>query len=85
MQVLDPEKRIGIPEIKKHPFFKGINWNSLHTQTPPSIKPFPGKLVFEEDILADQEAKKKKMQEEESEKWYFFIVTACHWSHVLCH
>ena len=33
-----PERRFGrdgIAEIQKHPFFKGINWDSLHTTTPP--------------------------------------------------
>jgi 3-phosphoinositide dependent protein kinase-1 len=73
--VLDPEKRIGCREagyheIKSHPFFKEIDFDNLHKLTPPPIKPYPSNLIFEEDVLAEEEAKRKKMQEEESEKWY---------------
>ena len=28
----DPEKRITFPEIKKHPFFKNVDWDTVHTQ-----------------------------------------------------
>ncbi|EGC33816.1 hypothetical protein DICPUDRAFT_36122, partial [Dictyostelium purpureum] len=34
---LDPYKRPTIAEIKKHPFFKGIQWDTLSEQTPPPI------------------------------------------------
>jgi len=77
--VVDPEKRIGVretgyQELKAHPFFKEINFDDLHKQTPPPIKPYPNTLVFEEDVLAEEEAKRRKMQEEESEKWKKFLV-----------
>jgi serine/threonine protein kinase len=72
--VLDPEKRLTLEEIKQHPFFRGIDFQLLHTQAPPKIKPYPNKLVFEEDILAEEQAKRKKMQEEESEKWKKFLL-----------
>jgi len=38
--VLDPEKRLGandVSEIKQHPFFKGINWETLRKQQAPII------------------------------------------------
>lgn len=38
--VLDPEKRLGAndaSEIKKHPFFKGINWETLRKQQAPIV------------------------------------------------
>jgi len=81
--VLDPEKRLGArdsqnganndtssnyAELKKHPFFKGIDFENIHKQTPPTLKPYPTKLVFEDDMGA------KKMQEEESEKWKKFLM-----------
>lgn len=34
------EKRLGksgISEFKKHPFFRGIDWDAIHTQTPPYV------------------------------------------------
>jgi len=74
--VLDPERRLGVSnytELKTHPFFKDIVWETLSKQTPPPLKPYQGKLVFEEDILYEEEAKRKKMQEEESEKWKKFL------------
>lgn len=67
---MDPSKRISVQEMKNHPFFKDIKLETLHTITPPKIQPYPVKLVFEEDVLAEEEAKRKKMQEEESEKWF---------------
>ncbi|KAJ9071746.1 serine/threonine protein kinase [Entomophthora muscae] len=38
--VRDPESRLGykdISEIKRHPFFTGINWEQLHVIDPPSL------------------------------------------------
>ncbi|KAI9294635.1 Mrck beta in complex with Tpca-1, partial [Neoconidiobolus thromboides FSU 785] len=38
--ICDREVRLGkngVEEIKSHPFFRGINWNSLRNQTPPFI------------------------------------------------
>ncbi len=66
---MEPDKRIGAreakyAELKNHPFFKGINFEIIHTQTPPTLKPYPTKLIFDDDMGV------KKMQEEESEKWY---------------
>jgi len=68
--VIDPEKRLGstsFQELKSHPFFKGINFTTIHTQTPPQLKPYPTKLVFEDDIGS------KRVSEEESEKWKKFL------------
>lgn len=41
---INPEDRLGArkggySELKAHPFFAGIDWNTLHLQTPPRIKP----------------------------------------------
>jgi hypothetical protein len=69
---MDPEKRLGATDysdLMMHPFFKDINFDLLSKQTPPPIKPYPQKLIFEEDVLAEEDAKRRKMQEEESERW----------------
>eukprot|EP01114_Cavostelium_apophysatum_P019287 TRINITY_DN6173_c0_g1_i1.p1 TRINITY_DN6173_c0_g1~~TRINITY_DN6173_c0_g1_i1.p1 ORF type:complete len:454 (+),score=114.06 TRINITY_DN6173_c0_g1_i1:181-1542(+) len=69
--VMDPERRIGADtykDLKNHAFFKGVNFETLHMQTPPPLKPYPTKLVFEDDISA------KKMPEPDSEKWKKFLL-----------
>ncbi|KAL5019256.1 hypothetical protein ScPMuIL_004978 [Solemya velum] len=43
---LDPEKRLGCPEmggygpLKGHPFFKNVNWDSLPDETAPDLLPY---------------------------------------------
>ena len=59
--ILDPERRIGsvdYKDIKNHPFFKDVDFDKLHTMIPPPITANPNKLVFEEDVLAEEEAKR---------------------------
>ena len=44
--MLDPTKRlgasdpVGYPSLRSHPFFEGINFDTLHEQTPPPIYPY---------------------------------------------
>jgi len=71
--VLDPEQRIGArensyAELKSHPFFKGIDFTNIHTQTPPTLKPYPTKLIFEDDHLG------KEVKGEDREKWKKFLM-----------
>lgn len=53
--VLDPSKRlgasdaVGYPSLRSHPFFAGIDFETLHEQTPPKIYPYlPGTSEHEE-------------------------------------
>ncbi|XP_069701352.1 3-phosphoinositide-dependent protein kinase 1 isoform X3 [Periplaneta americana] len=53
--VLDPSQRlgasdpVGYPSLRSHPFFDGINFDTLHEQTPPQIFPYlPGTSEHEE-------------------------------------
>ncbi|KAJ1914722.1 serine/threonine protein kinase [Mycoemilia scoparia] len=39
--VLDPKRRIGLDKVKEHPFFAGINFNSLTQTAPPRLIPPP--------------------------------------------
>ena len=41
--ICDAEERLGqtgIDEFKKHPFFEGIDWDNIRSQTPPYIPEF---------------------------------------------
>lgn len=72
--MIDPEKRIGAregayEELKSHPFFKGIDFSNVHNQTPPTLKPYPTKLVFEDDNIG------KEVKGEDREKWYLYFLT----------
>lgn len=74
--VLDPQKRLGatsFPALKVHPFFKDINWDTIHSALPPPLKANPAKMVFEEDLIAEEEMKRKRMIEEEGNKWKKFL------------
>jgi len=75
--IIDPEKRLGAKdykELKSHVFFKGINFETLSSMKPPTLKKFTGELVFVEDIIAEEEAKRKKISEEEGKKWKKFLM-----------
>jgi len=46
--VLDPLKRLGAEsyeEITKHPFFEGIDWDTLFQQTPPPLPPISSSTI----------------------------------------
>ena len=36
----NPDERPSLEEIKSHPFFQGIDWNTLQEREPPSIEDF---------------------------------------------
>lgn len=55
--VLEPSKRLGsqdehgagYPSIRAHPFFQGVDFETLHEQNPPPIYPYlPGTSEHEE-------------------------------------
>jgi len=76
--VIDPDARlgsgdIGYKELKEHAFFKDTNFETLSKQSPPPIKSYPQKLIFEEDTLQNDQSQRKKMQEEENDKWKKFL------------
>lgn len=56
---IDPTHRLGATDehycytsIRTHPFFDGIEWDNIHTQTPPSIHPFlPGMEDDDDELL----------------------------------
>ncbi|KAJ9578494.1 hypothetical protein L9F63_005223, partial [Diploptera punctata] len=54
--VLDPSKRlgatdpVGYPSIRAHPFFEGIDFDTLHEQTPPPIYPYLPRTSEHEEL-----------------------------------
>jgi len=51
--VIDPEKRLVVPEIKNHPFYSEIDWDNLTSRPPP---PFT-----EPKILPEEKRKNRKI------------------------
>lgn len=61
---LNPDDRLGAKaegykELKAHPFFNGIDWNNLHNQLPPRIKP---------------EVQLATIQPKDAAKWNLFLL-----------
>lgn len=72
----DPTQRLTLASIKEHPFFEGMDWDTLFTSTPPALKERleakqsllpPPAFDFdqdeeeeEEDIWEQQQQQKKK-------------------------
>ena len=60
--MLEPTERLGCKEkggyavLKEHPFFSGMEWDTLPTQDPPKLLPFlPGKSGHDEDLWSKYE------------------------------
>jgi len=50
-QDTDPSRRPGAgsegyDSLKRHPFFKGVDWKNLRSQTPPKLAPDPAVFTF---------------------------------------
>ncbi len=59
-QVLNPAERLGCEELggfsklKAHPFFEGVDWDNLSTETPPELHPFlPAKDEKSENLWSE--------------------------------
>lgn len=63
--VLDPAQRLGAngaDEIKRHPFFKGINWETLRTQQAPIIPERKGEIDTSNFVRLGDKLKKKDQE-----------------------
>eukprot|EP01091_Cochliopodium_minus_P008272 TRINITY_DN1845_c0_g1_i1.p1 TRINITY_DN1845_c0_g1~~TRINITY_DN1845_c0_g1_i1.p1 ORF type:complete len:449 (-),score=132.69 TRINITY_DN1845_c0_g1_i1:72-1418(-) len=47
--IADADQRWDLQQVKSHEFFQSIDFDSLYDQTPPTFKPFPLDLIFEDD------------------------------------
>jgi serine/threonine-protein kinase RIM15 len=63
--VLDPKERLGTngaDEIKRHPFFKGINWDKLRTQQAPIIPEHKNEIDTSNFVRLGDDLKKKDQE-----------------------
>jgi len=73
---LNPIERIGAKtydELKSHPFFHGIEWEHLQNAKSPQSQGPTQKLVWEEDILKEEEERLAKERKDLREKWSTFL------------
>ena len=66
MLAKDPEKRLGAAtydELKGHPFFEGINWNTLHEQTPPEFQSNPEPWIWPDEGNTEQSSEPQTQKE----------------------
>eukprot|EP00005_Dracoamoeba_jomungandri_P004191 CAMPEP_0174256360 /NCGR_PEP_ID=MMETSP0439-20130205/5600_1 /TAXON_ID=0 /ORGANISM="Stereomyxa ramosa, Strain Chinc5" /LENGTH=918 /DNA_ID=CAMNT_0015338937 /DNA_START=8 /DNA_END=2764 /DNA_ORIENTATION=+ len=58
----------GVEEIKSHPFFEGIDWECLHSCTPPPLCAPESPPIFDHQQEIDEEFLGRKEKEEEEEE-----------------
>lgn len=67
-----PEDRWGArsyADLKGHPFFKSIDFGKLNTTVPPTLAPYPDRLVWQEDIIREEQERLEREHKELQEKW----------------
>jgi len=72
----NPKDRLGATnytDLKQHPFFKGINWDKLHTQKVPAIRGPDTKMVWQEDIIKEEQERLERERRDLREKWKAFL------------
>lgn len=74
--VIDPFARLGcdnFADLKAHPFFASIKWDSL-LQSNPIQLPYPEKLLWQEDAIREEEERQKIIREKERQEWASFLL-----------
>lgn len=74
--ILDPFKRLGadnFADLKAHPFFQSINWATL-LETTPLQEPYKDRLIWEEDVIKEEEERQKQIREKERQEWASFLL-----------
>jgi len=72
----NPKERLGAmsyTDLKQHPFFKGINWDKLHTQKVPSICGLDYKMIWKEDVIKEEQERLERERRDLREKWKAFL------------
>jgi len=73
----NPTERLGAQsydDLKAHPFFTGIDWQNLHNVTPPEYRGPEQKMVWEEDVLREEQERIKEEKEKLRKKWSQFLL-----------
>jgi 3-phosphoinositide dependent protein kinase-1 len=74
--VVDPFARLGadnFAELKAHSFFTNINWNTILESTPIQ-QPYTEKLIWEEDVIKEEEERQRQVREAERKEWASFLL-----------
>lgn len=74
--ILDPFARLGYndyAELKAHPFFASINWDTI-MQSTPIQESYKEKLIWEEDVIREEEERQKQIKEQERQEWASFLL-----------
>eukprot|EP01129_Flabellula_baltica_P000247 TRINITY_DN10285_c0_g1_i1.p1 TRINITY_DN10285_c0_g1~~TRINITY_DN10285_c0_g1_i1.p1 ORF type:complete len:453 (-),score=128.60 TRINITY_DN10285_c0_g1_i1:31-1389(-) len=72
----NPDDRLGATsyeDLKTHPFFQGIDFNSLYQMDPPGINPPEIDFVWEEDVIKEEQERAKKENDKVRRKWERFL------------
>jgi len=74
---VNPTERLGsqsYDDLKAHPFFDGIDWDNLPTVTPPEFRGPEEKMIWEEDVLREEQERIKEEKEKLRKKWSQFLL-----------
>lgn len=76
--VANPFERIGAQsynDLKSHPFFESIDWSDL-SHMEPLLEPLGYKLIWQEDVIREEEERQKQIRETERAEWGQFLLDA---------
>jgi len=74
---VNPSERLGAQsynDLKSHPFFSEINWDTITTCTPPQFRGPEVKMVWEEDVLREEQERIKEEKDKRRRKWAQFLI-----------
>jgi len=72
---IEPTERLGansFADLKQHPFFEGLNWENLSSQTPPPITSF-GKMTWQEEVIKEEQERLEEKKRQVRQEWEKFL------------
>lgn len=74
--VMDPFGRLGAENyaaLKAHPFFASVNWDNI-LQSTPVQQSYPERLIWQEDVIKEEEERQKQIRAQERQEWASFLL-----------